>query len=235
MATVTARTLPWYAPPRVARAMRQARRYPLVPLAMLTFLLVIPAVLAPQVAPHDPLKGSLAKRLKPPVWQEGGSIEHPLGTDKLGPRHPEPDHLRRPRLARGVAGGDLRRRRHRHRPRADVGLLRRLGRLADHAAGGHLAVLADDLARPGPGRRRGPELRHGDHRARGAALGALRAAGPRRDPQHQGAGLHRPSAGGRAPPTRRIMVALHLPQRRQLARSSWPRCRWATSSCSSRR
>jgi peptide/nickel transport system permease protein len=68
----------------MAQAMRQARRYPLVPLAMLTFLLVIPAVLAAQVAPHDPLKGSLAKRLKPPVWQQGGSIEHPLGTDKVG-------------------------------------------------------------------------------------------------------------------------------------------------------
>jgi peptide/nickel transport system permease protein len=84
MAIVTARTLPWYAPPRVARAMRQARRYPLVPLAILTFLLVIPAVLAPQVAPYDPLKGSLSKRLMPPAWQAGGSIDHPLGTDKLG-------------------------------------------------------------------------------------------------------------------------------------------------------
>ena len=84
MATATATTRPWYTPPRMAHAMRQARRYPLVPLAMLTFLLVIPAVLATQVAPHDPLKGSLAKRLKPPVWQQGGSIEHPLGTDKVG-------------------------------------------------------------------------------------------------------------------------------------------------------
>ena len=84
MATVTARPLPWYAPPRVALALRQARRYPLVPVAMLTFLLVIPAVLAPQIAPHDPLKGSLAKRLKAPAWQEGGTIEYPLGTDKLG-------------------------------------------------------------------------------------------------------------------------------------------------------
>src|SRR5262245_22756547 len=84
MATVTPRTFPWYAPPRVARAMRQAKRYPLVPLAMLTFLLVIPAVLAPQVAPHDPLKGSLAKRLTPPAWQQGGSIAYPLGTDKVG-------------------------------------------------------------------------------------------------------------------------------------------------------
>ena len=39
MATETIRTLPWYAPPRVAQAMGQVRRYPLVPLAMLTFLL----------------------------------------------------------------------------------------------------------------------------------------------------------------------------------------------------
>lgn len=84
MATVTARTLPWYSWPRIGHAMRQARRYPLVPIGILMFLLVIPAALAPQVAPFDPLKGSLAKRLKPPVWQQGGVIEHPLGTDKLG-------------------------------------------------------------------------------------------------------------------------------------------------------
>ena len=84
MATVTARTLPWYAGPRVAQAMRRVRRYPVVSLSLLTFLLVIPAVFAPYVSPYDPLKGSLAKRLKPPVWEQGGSIEHPLGTDKLG-------------------------------------------------------------------------------------------------------------------------------------------------------
>ena len=84
MATISVRSLPWYAPPRVAHAMRQARRLPLVPLFILTFLLVIPAVFATVVAPHDPLKGSLSKRLRAPVWQEGGSIEYPLGTDKLG-------------------------------------------------------------------------------------------------------------------------------------------------------
>jgi peptide/nickel transport system permease protein len=84
MATATTRTLPWYAPPRVGQAVRQVRRYPLIPLTLLTFLLVIPAVLAPQVAPYDPLKGSLAKRLKPPVWEQGGSTDHLLGTDKLG-------------------------------------------------------------------------------------------------------------------------------------------------------
>jgi peptide/nickel transport system permease protein len=84
MATVTVRGVPWYAPPRVAHAMRRARKWPLVPLFLLTFLMVIPGVLAPQVAPHDPLKGSLSKRLKAPVWLEGGSIQYPLGTDKLG-------------------------------------------------------------------------------------------------------------------------------------------------------
>jgi peptide/nickel transport system permease protein len=84
MATETMRTLPWYATPRVAQAMGQVKRYPLVPLALLTFLLVIPALFASQVAPYDPLQGSLSKRLKPPVWQQGGTIEHPLGTDKLG-------------------------------------------------------------------------------------------------------------------------------------------------------
>src|SRR2546427_7740417 len=84
MATVTARSRPWYAPPKIGVALREARRSPVVALAILMFLLVIPAVFAPYVAPHDPLKGSLAKRLKPPVWQDGGSSAHLLGTDKLG-------------------------------------------------------------------------------------------------------------------------------------------------------
>jgi len=62
----------------------QAKRYPVLPVAILVLFLVIPAIFAPLVAPHDPLKGSLSKRLKPPVWAEGGSIEYPLGTDKMG-------------------------------------------------------------------------------------------------------------------------------------------------------
>jgi len=84
MATVTVRTLPWYAPPRVVQTLRQLKRYPLVPIGILAVVLVIPALFASQIAPYDPLKGSLAKRLRPPAWQEGGSIDHPLGTDKLG-------------------------------------------------------------------------------------------------------------------------------------------------------
>ena len=42
------------------------------------------ALLAPYIAPHDPENVELALRLKPPFWLEGGSFEYPLGTDSLG-------------------------------------------------------------------------------------------------------------------------------------------------------
>jgi peptide/nickel transport system permease protein len=42
------------------------------------------AVFAPQLAPWDPGKQMLLKRLRPPVWQQRGLGEHPLGTDHLG-------------------------------------------------------------------------------------------------------------------------------------------------------
>ncbi|ROQ92026.1 ABC transporter permease [Desulfosoma caldarium] len=42
------------------------------------------AILAPVLAPHDPLKQSLYEKLKPPVWQHGGSWAHVLGTDDFG-------------------------------------------------------------------------------------------------------------------------------------------------------
>src|SRR5688500_1335178 len=84
MATVTARSLPWYAPPRMAGALRQLRRLPLVPVGMLMFLLVIPAVLAPQVAPREPRTGTPSHRLGAPAGREGGSLEEPLGADEMG-------------------------------------------------------------------------------------------------------------------------------------------------------
>jgi peptide/nickel transport system permease protein len=42
------------------------------------------AVFADTLAPFDPAKTHAVKRLKPPMWMEGGSPEHPLGTDNLG-------------------------------------------------------------------------------------------------------------------------------------------------------
>lgn len=41
-------------------------------------------ILAPVLAPHDPYAQDLGRRLIPPVWQEKGTWEHPLGTDNLG-------------------------------------------------------------------------------------------------------------------------------------------------------
>ena len=42
------------------------------------------AVLAPQIAPWDPARQMLMKRLRPPMWEARGLREHPLGTDHLG-------------------------------------------------------------------------------------------------------------------------------------------------------
>jgi peptide/nickel transport system permease protein len=84
MPQLTTRTLPWYAVPWVVDGWRKVKRYPLIPLAILLFLVVVPAIFAPWVAPHEPFQGSLSNRLMPPAWQEGGSMEYILGTDKLG-------------------------------------------------------------------------------------------------------------------------------------------------------
>jgi peptide/nickel transport system permease protein len=47
-------------------------------------LTAVLAVLAPALAPADPVKNSLLDRLTPPMWAAGGSAKHPLGTDTLG-------------------------------------------------------------------------------------------------------------------------------------------------------
>ena len=81
-------------PPALARSRRAVavsrwsgwrlfERMPKVPVAILaTFVLA--ALLAPVIAPHDPLKVDLGSALLPPFFQDGGSLEHPLGTDKVG-------------------------------------------------------------------------------------------------------------------------------------------------------
>lgn len=50
----------------------------------LLLLVVTCALLAPVLAPYDPLEQSLATRLQPPAWMRGGDSRHPLGTDHLG-------------------------------------------------------------------------------------------------------------------------------------------------------
>jgi peptide/nickel transport system permease protein len=67
-------------------AARARRRVSFRAVFGLSVLLVIggAAVFAPQLAPWDPARQMLMKRLRPPMWQERGLREHPLGTDHLG-------------------------------------------------------------------------------------------------------------------------------------------------------
>ena len=51
---------------------------------MLLLLIVASAIFAPWIAPHDPLAVNISHRLAPPVWMEGGTPQHVLGTDQVG-------------------------------------------------------------------------------------------------------------------------------------------------------
>lgn len=51
---------------------------------IIVIAVVIMAIFAGAIAPHDPAKAQAVKRLKPPMWMEGGSPDNPLGTDNLG-------------------------------------------------------------------------------------------------------------------------------------------------------
>lgn len=59
---------PLYALPGIWRGYK-ARKFPLLPLAVLMIVLIIPAIFADVIAPHDPRRGELSERLLPPAWQ----------------------------------------------------------------------------------------------------------------------------------------------------------------------
>jgi peptide/nickel transport system permease protein len=59
------------------------RRAPLISLTIIT-LIALAALLANFITPYSPTDILLAKRLKPPFWEKGGSLAHPLGTDPMG-------------------------------------------------------------------------------------------------------------------------------------------------------
>ena len=69
--------------PRKARRAARRRRPPVIPLALLLLVLIVPALAADLIAPHDPYQSHLRNRLQPPAFW-GGSWEFPLGTDRLG-------------------------------------------------------------------------------------------------------------------------------------------------------
>ena len=69
---------------RVVRLWSLSRRYPVLPVTLLMLVLVIPAIFADFIAPHDPIAGNLRARLLPPAWQGGGDWSYVLGTDTQG-------------------------------------------------------------------------------------------------------------------------------------------------------
>jgi peptide/nickel transport system permease protein len=57
--------------------------FPLIPSLILLAIMVV-AILAPVLAPHNPEVGVLGDRFRPPAWQTNGTFDHLLGTDHLG-------------------------------------------------------------------------------------------------------------------------------------------------------
>jgi len=45
---------------------------------------LLSAVLGPMIIPYGPADQDFTKVLKPPFWQKGGEMRHPLGTDMMG-------------------------------------------------------------------------------------------------------------------------------------------------------
>ena len=63
---------------------RMGRRwFLLIPLSIIT-VMITTAVLAEFLTPYSSTEISLANRLRPPFWEQGGSLSHPLGTDPMG-------------------------------------------------------------------------------------------------------------------------------------------------------
>ena len=76
-----------FAPPTPERVgLGQSLRRYKTALVGLVFLLalLLTALTAPLISPHDPHKVSVADRLKPAAWMLGGTSKYLLGTDSLG-------------------------------------------------------------------------------------------------------------------------------------------------------
>jgi ABC-type dipeptide/oligopeptide/nickel transport system permease subunit len=52
--------------------------------AVVMLLIVLSAVFAPWISPHDPLQVNIRHRLAQPAWMANGAMQHPLGTDQVG-------------------------------------------------------------------------------------------------------------------------------------------------------
>lgn len=67
-----------------AKRRRSRQQLPLIISTIVLLAIVVAALFAPVISPHDPLRQNILQRLKPPSWVDGGSERHILGTDALG-------------------------------------------------------------------------------------------------------------------------------------------------------
>lgn len=73
------------APSALPSALRQIFRQPRVLIGGgILLTVVLAALFAPWIAPHDPLDQDLLHMLTPPMWAQDGDAAYPLGTDGLG-------------------------------------------------------------------------------------------------------------------------------------------------------
>lgn len=70
--------------PRRATLRRALRHGGLIAGLAVVVAVILLAVFAPLIAPHDPAAQNLTLRLVPPAWAEGGNPAYLLGTDHLG-------------------------------------------------------------------------------------------------------------------------------------------------------
>lgn len=68
---------------RVQSTRKALKRAPVIPIAV-AGVVVLAAVFAEALAPHDPGAVFLMNRLEPPVWHAEGTWTHALGTDAVG-------------------------------------------------------------------------------------------------------------------------------------------------------
>jgi peptide/nickel transport system permease protein len=61
----------------------EMRKVPWIPIAIIT-VMVFMAIFAPLLAPYSPINQTLADKLLPPFWLDGGSTKYILGTDAFG-------------------------------------------------------------------------------------------------------------------------------------------------------
>ena len=72
-----------YKPGIASRSWNFARRYPIFP-GLVLMVILVGAIFAPVLSPHDPGDRNLRLQDIPPVWMEGGSFKYVLGTDSQG-------------------------------------------------------------------------------------------------------------------------------------------------------